>query len=84
MRLLRSIRRPRITASATSPPAASNNAPPMANATMRAGLEFSGGTTTAFVGGAGAGVVVETGFGGDGMELVSGTGMTGGAGASFV
>ena len=49
MRLLRSGRR-RKTASAASAIAAINNAPPITSARLRAGLEASGGSATAFVG----------------------------------
>ena len=50
MRLLRSGRR-RKTASAASAIAAINNAPPITSARLRAGLEASGGSVSAFVGG---------------------------------
>ena len=84
MRLLRSIRRLRNTASAASPPAATSNAPPTASATLRAGPEFSGGDATVFVDATGPGGGTETIFGGGGAELVGATGLAGGAGAALV
>ena len=62
MRLPRSVRRLRKTASAASAPAATNSAPPITNAPACAGPEGSGGGVTAFVDAMGLAGEMETNF----------------------
>ena len=85
MRLPRSGRRPRKTASAASPPAAINNAPPMASALSRAGPEFSGDDAAGFVDAIEPGGGTEPNSGGvTGGELVGANKPADGAGTALV
>jgi hypothetical protein len=84
MRLPRSDRRPRKTASAASAPAAINSAPPMTSAPLWAGPEFSGDDATEFVDAIELNGGTGTSFAGDtGAELVGATGLAGGMGVAL-